>query len=424
MKLVSGGAGGTALSRTLFLMGIFALSNAGFWLPYLASLMDGLVLGHVTPDYVNRDFVNYWMSGRLALSGETDLLFRLHDYQSALEATLGLPGLEPRHWSYPPHLLLLTAPLGLMPFGVAYVVFQFATAAFFACSVRAVLKEQEITDAGRSLALTLALLLVPFALFEFGAGQNGFLFGGAILYGLAFRKSRPFVAGLMLAVLTMKPQLGVLFPVLLLMERNYAAIVWTVVCTGLLLGLTTLCFGLPVWQGFLQTTLDNQTSVALEGTGVFLKMMPTWFAAFRAVGLGADLAMLGHFMIALPVLALCIAAMWKAPDAGTRTRLLVYATFLVTPYGFTYDLGPVLAVAAMAFAARMTRREGNAGWVEPAGAALLFAMPLWMPPLGLGAAATLVAPLVLTLLFLREAAGVSEVAAVLSRLDRRGRVLS
>ena len=421
MKLASGGA---ALPRTLFLMAVFALSNAGFWLPYLASLMDGLVLGHVTPDYVNRDFVNYWMSGQLALSGETDLLFRLHDYQSALEANFGLPGLEPRHWSYPPHLLLLTAPLGLMPFGVAYVVFQFATAAFFAGSIRAVLKEQGITDAGRSLGLTLALLLVPFALFEFGAGQNGFLFGGAILYALALRRSRPLMTGLMLAVLTMKPQLGVLFPVLLLMERNYAAILWTVVCTGFLLALTTLCFGLPVWQGFLETTLDNQTSVALEGTGVFLKMMPTWFAAFRAVGLSADLAMLGHFVIALPVLALCIAAMWKAQGAGTRTRLLVYATFLVTPYGFTYDIGPVLVVAAIAFASWTGMRQAPVRWGEPAGAALLFAMPLWMPPLGLGAAATLVAPLVLTVLFLREASGVPDVAAALSKLDRRRRVPS
>ncbi len=421
MKLASGGA---ALPRTLFLMAVFSLSNAGFWLPYLASLMDGLVLGHVTPDYVNRDFVNYWMSGRLALSGETDLLFRLHDYQSALEATFGLPGLEPRHWSYPPHLLLLTAPLGLMPFGVAYAVFQFATAAFFACSIRAILKEQGITNAGRSFAQTVALLLLPFALFEFGAGQNGFLFGGAILYALALRKSRPFLAGLMLAVLTMKPQLGVLFPVLLLMERNYAAILWTVVCTGFVLGLTTLCFGLPVWQGFLQTTLDNQTSVALEGTGVFLRMMPTWFAAFRAVGLSADLAMLGHFVIALPVLALCIAAMWKAQSAGTRTRLLVYATFLVTPYGFTYDIGPVLAVAAFAFASWSSAQRTNVRWVEPIGAALLFAMPLWMPPLGLGAAATLVAPLVLTVLFVREAIGVPVVATALSKLDRRRQVAS
>jgi len=419
MKLASGE---TALGRALLLIVIFSLSNAGFWLPYLASLLDGLILGHVTPDYVNRDFVNYWMSGRVALSGDTDLLFRLHDYQSALEANFGLPGLEPRHWSYPPHLLLLTAPLGLMPFGLAYVAFQFATAAFFACSVRAIQKEQGITDAGRSFALALVLLLVPFALFEFGAGQNGFLFGGAILYALALRKSRPLMTGLMLAVLTMKPQLGMLFPVLLLMERNYAAILWTVVCTSLLLGLTTLCFGLPVWQGFLQTTLDNQTSVALEGTGGFLRMMPTWFAAFRAVGLSAELAMLGHFVIALPVLALCVAAIWKAQGAATRTRLLVYATFLVTPYGFTYDIGPVLAVAAIVFANRTGEPQAPVRWVEPAGAALLFAMPLWMPPLGLGAAATLVAPLVLTVLFAREAISVPEVAAALSKLDRRRQV--
>ena len=46
---------------------------------------------------------------------------------------------------------------------------------------------------------------------------------------LALRRTRPVTAGILLGCLTFKPQLGILFPFLLLFERN-----WTMIASAAL----------------------------------------------------------------------------------------------------------------------------------------------------------------------------------------------
>lgn len=430
------GRTGTGLGRVLFLMAVFSLANAGYWIPDLLSLLRGLFFGDNSAAFVSRDFVNYWMSGRLVLTGQTSLLFQPEGYQSALETSFGLSDLEPRHWSYPPHMLLLTAPLGLLPFGAAYVLFQLLTGAVFAGGIVALAREQglagQIVRHGaegaraftQKLVLQTALLMVPFAVHVFATGQNGFLFGGVILYALAFRKTRPVVAGLMLAVLTMKPQLGLLFPLLLLLERNYAAIIWTAVFTSALLCLTTVCFGPDVWRGLFESTLGSQTAVAMEGRGRFLMMMPTWFGVMRANGLDPNAAAIGHTVLALVVLSVWYVASRHASGQSAQTRLALPVVFLLTPYAFTYDLGPVLAVAALGLSGVQDRSGSEARfsrWILPAGLGLLMALPLWMPPVGFGPMAVWLAPIVVTGVFLFETVQVTEISAVLANRRRHRR---
>jgi hypothetical protein len=382
-----------AAARLFLCVFLFSMVNVGFWAPALADVIGGLFARQVPADFANRDFANYWMSGRLALSGDLASLWAQTDYQAELESAFGLSGMEPRNWSYPPHLLLLTLPLGWLSYPAAYAVFMAVTGGWFLWTVWAFVQRSVPGDPRTVFAVTL-VLLIPFVCLQLLAGQNGFLFGAAMLQGLLWRRSRPVAAGLMFAVLTMKPQLGLLLPLLLLVERRFAAIAWTVIFTGALAGLSVWVFGFSAWVSFFQITAPYQQYVAAHWSGLFLNMMPTWFAAFRAAGVDYGAALTLHACLGLPLVFAALYALLRAPDDMARSRLLLAATFVLTPYGFNYDLGALLALVALELARRADGQ--NANWTMAFGGGLVMALPLWTPLLGRPDPVLMLPPLVLS----------------------------
>lgn len=370
------GLPGAGQGRLLGLMLLLCAANAAFWLPQLVQVLTGLAGSDPQPAFANRDMANYWLAGKLALAGDVTPLFRQETHQAALEAAFGLQGMEIRNWSYPPPFLFVVLPLGLMPYPAAYAVFLLATGGWFLWTVRSLVRNRDGDGSGSGFGLVAALLL-PFLVLQVIAGQNGFFFGAAFLQALLWRGSRPMAAGLMIALLTLKPQLGILVPVLLLAERRFAAIIWAAIFAALLAGLSLLVFGPGIWRAFFADTLPYQRLVASHWEGLFLTMMPTWFAALRALGISADLALALHLALTLPLGLAALAALWRAPDDWTRARLVLAATFVLTPYAFNYDLGALLAMIAASLAAG--RRTD--GWTA-AGGALVMALPLWTPLAG------------------------------------------
>src|SRR5215468_3322335 len=76
--------------------------------------ISGMLVGH--------DFVNTWLGAQLTLAGDPSAYFGFDAYQSLLKEKFG-PTFPPHIWSYPPHLLLFTWPLGALPYMTAYVVY-------------------------------------------------------------------------------------------------------------------------------------------------------------------------------------------------------------------------------------------------------------------------------------------------------------
>lgn len=383
--------GGAA--RLFVCLVVFSLANAAFWIPSLASVIEGLFAGAPTAAFANRDFANYWLSGRLALDGNVSLLAEQTTHQAALEAAFGMSGMEPRAWSYPPHLLLLTWPLGFLSYPAAYALFMAVTGGWFTMTVWAWTRRAAGPDAGTVFAVAMGLL-APFYLLQVFAGQNGFFFGAAMLQALYCRKTRPVAAGLLFAVLTMKPQLGLLLPLLLLAERRFATIAWATAFTAGLIGLSAAIFGVSAWAAFFEVTLPHQQYVSAHWSGPFLYMMPTWFAAFRAMGIAYGPALTLHACLAVPLVLACLFAMLRAPDEETRSRLLLAGTFVLAPYAFNYDMGALLTMVAVPVAVRAVLQGG--GWAFAFAAGLVLALPLWTPLLGRPDALLMLPPLVLS----------------------------
>lgn len=317
----------------------------------------------------DKDFVNYWLAAKMVRSGETlDLFGAQPDYFRHLTAIFG-EGAQWRAWSYPPHYLLLIWPLGFLPYPLAAGLFLAVTGAAYVWAALRFLGDD------RRFAVA---AILPFAAVNVWAVQNGFLTGALFLGALALRDARPILAGVLLAGLTVKPQLGLLFPLLLLAERRWTVIASAIAATAAAVLLSAALFGLDAWRGYFAATAPYMAKVMAEGFGVFVFMLTSAFGYFRAIGLAAGPALSLHAVVALPAAAIAAWAFFRSPDPGSRAAALAIGAFLVTPYALAYDFGPAAAAAAL-LAQRPAARAGLWSIAPP----LLAILPLAVVPAGL-----------------------------------------
>lgn len=292
--------------------------------------------------WTDRDFSNYWIASRMILEGQVLDLFRGHDaYFAHMLRAFGSD--YPWHsWSYPPHFLLMIWPLGLLPHGLAMIAFLLVSLFLYLHAVSVFYRRY------RSFS---ALLIIPFVICNIWTAQNGFITAALFLYGMALRDRRPVLAGVAFGLLTVKPQLGLLIPILLLYERQWRVIASAGMTTIGLLALSGFVFGGEAWLGYVQNTWPMQTQVMNEGTGIFVGMMPSVFGALRLHGYDAAFAMTGHLVFALMILAGFVVSLGRMTSAEDRTASLIFATFLITPYSLVYDFGALVVVAGMIWGA-------------------------------------------------------------------------
>lgn len=292
-----------------------------------------------TAVWADTDFSNYWIASVLLLDGRVLDLFSGHDtYFAHLQAVFGAD-YPWRNWSYPPSYVLLIWPLGLMQLATALVIFQLVTALLFLHALSR-LKE--------SIAPGTMLLLVAFVACNVATAQNGFLTAALMLYGLALRDRSPVLAGIAFGLLTIKPQLGLLVPLLLLYEQRWTAILSAVVTTVALVVTSALLFGWEAWVGYIHHNVPYQSMVMTDMGGIFLRMMPSLFGSLRFLEIDAGPAMLVHGGLALVGLALFALGLRRIPSLFERSLLLLMASFVIAPYSLVYDMGALSAVAAIA----------------------------------------------------------------------------
>lgn len=299
-----------------------------------------------------RDFVNAWTGARLTVEGRTDILYSPNEYVAYLQQAMG--PLKPHYYSYPPSSLLLVAPLGLLPYFPALALWIGGTLAFFLWAARPYVRDVP----GFPLAVA---ALTPAATVNIWAGHYGFLIGALWLAALSRIATQPKRAGLFAALMTIKPHLGLLLPLVLLGRRAWTAIAIAVAGTIALLLLSGGLFGFGLWYEYLTKMSVLQANLLADRHSFFLAMMPGTFTMVHwTLGLPTALAWALHAAGAGAALALC----WSAWRSGASDRELAFigatATFLILPYGFNYDM----TVASLGFALLMFAQWGRLRWFE------------------------------------------------------------
>ncbi|MEM7222070.1 MAG: glycosyltransferase family 87 protein [Pseudomonadota bacterium] len=293
------------------------------------------------------DFFAFYSSARLLWEGGAP--WELYDgailkaFQMSLGA--GQEGLHP--FNYPPTYLLIIWPFGGLTYPVALIVWQLVTLALFVLALR---------TAGLRPFEILAAVVAPVTILNFSGGQNGCLTSALLIGGLALLSRRQAVAGGLFGLLTVKPHLGLLVPLVCLAERRWLAIASAATVTGLLIAVTVVLFGAGIWQAYLDFLVGFQAQVQDQAAGAFLDYSATVLMAGQILGVPKALAAGLQIAVSLGV-ALAVWWAWRRPtDGDLRLALLLIGVSLATPFGFLYDL-PFMAVAIV-LVARLALRDG------------------------------------------------------------------
>ncbi len=319
------------------------------------------------------DFVSYWVAAREALAGRP-----LVPYDRALFEPVQMalfPDAGFFAFFYPPHYLAYLMPLGALPFHAAMWVWSVGSFAATGLVLSLI--------TGRPREAVLLALIFPVAFLNLAHGQNAFLSAALLGGALHALPTRPVLAGVLLGLLTFKPQLGLLVPFALLAAGQWRAIASAAATLGALVLGSAALFGVEVWSAFAAQGAYAMETLRLGHVG--WEKMISVYAALRVAGMADQAAMAVHWAIALGVAAIVIRC-WL-PRSGvaheTRAALLITGALIVTPFGLNYDL--FLLAPAAAFLAKRGMTDGFMAY-EKTVMAVLFVLPmglLWMISTGL-----------------------------------------
>ena len=306
---------------------------------YGAIYVSTLEFEHLIPrdskvHVVGRDFLNFWLYGRAAFEANPGQYYDLRTYWAAADAVTG-PGYPPQLWSYPPSVMLLAAPFGALHYMVALAIWTAVGIAAFILALRLWTRDP---------LFLLPLLLAPAAIFGLVSGQFHYLATAAILTVLRWRESRPLLAGLILGLLTVKPQIGLFFPILLIATRSWRVIFVASLTAVAVAGLTALIWGIDVWLAYFNQGLANQSLVLTDPENLSEQWMATPFINARSAGL----SIVAAGVVQAIASALAVALVWRTfsrrprpDDLRANAVFLACATF-GTPYMMAYDTLPLV----------------------------------------------------------------------------------
>lgn len=334
-------------------------------LAYLAIRIDGAYVRKI-PDFfaLGWDFAVFWTASLVTLHGAAS-----NAYDVALTEPI-VSALEhaahrsfPAPWVYPPTFLLAVKWLALLPFAWSYMLFTVLGMVFSGFTWNRIL-------AAPSLSSWLPVLAFPALWITLLSGQNSLFTFGLAAAALVLLDKKPALAGVCIGLLAIKPQLGIVFPLVLLVGRRWRAFSAALITVGVFCAAAGFVLGFETFSKFIAAVPQfSKLTVDVNWAGG----MPTWFGIARHFGASPIAAYLTHAVMAAPSLALA-AFLFAIPSRATlRAAVVAPATLLCQPYLRGYDF--VWLALPIAFLILDARRHG---WLKGERAVLV---TVWLAPL-------------------------------------------
>jgi hypothetical protein len=271
------------------------------------------------------DFDAFHIIAQHVWMGDADLAYqfeKLIDMQKA--ASGGSESFMP--WTYPPQFDLLLAPFGLIPIGIAYLLFVAGTLALYLSVLRSI---------ATTYFPVLLIILFPAIEVTIACGQNGFLTAGLIGLICLTIEERPVVAGMALGLMVIKPHLAIAFGAYALLTRR-----WTVVMTAgaVVIGSSVVCtlvFGVKIWPALMQSVHDS--AMFLQGGYYPLFRMISAYAGLRTLGVSASAAFFSQAVVAAIALGSIALALYRQLPARWTLGLTAMVSVSLSPYAYDYD---------------------------------------------------------------------------------------
>jgi hypothetical protein len=288
------------------------------------------------------DFAIFWAAAHLLLDGSA---LQVYDHHALISAELKLfGGFADRYsmpWVYPPAFLLVLAPLSLIPFQVAYLLFIGFGAFLFVQGTLSVSRLDEQVGSRRLAALY--ILASPCVFITAVVGQNSLLTAALAAFAIHWIVRSPIKAGACIGLLATKPQMAIVFPFVLVAARAWKAFLTAALTALAITALSGALCGVQSFHKFIANASVLQSSLLLHGEHFWLSS-PTPYSALRSAGVPVVAAYVVHTAVALVAIwAAC--HVWRTTrDARYRASILAVSALIVSPYMWHYEL-PWLGIA-------------------------------------------------------------------------------
>lgn len=281
------------------------------------------------------DFSAFWGASHLALTQGPLQAYDVRQLTAVIaeHGTLGKGAELILPWLYPPTFLLMVLPLSLLPLTLSYLLFLAGTGFVYFRSIGVLVGVQRPWRQG----LWLPVLAAPATLITILAGQNALLTAGVAGAAVYHLNKRPVLAGVLIGLLAIKPQLAVLFPLALVISRAWKALAAALLTALVFAGISVLVCGWRTVPAFIANAQWVRASF-IEGGANLWWGMPTPIAAARLAGASVTGAYAVQALIAL-TMAVAMAYVWRrTPAFALRAAALAIATLTVSPYLRDYEL--------------------------------------------------------------------------------------
>jgi glycosyl transferase family 87 len=324
--------------RSLAILGTFFFVTAAIGYVATISWVDPIPRDGTTL-VVGRDFLNYWMYGRAAGMPDPGRLYDLATYNGELAALLG-PGYPGQTLPNPPSFMLLAWPLAYLSYMPALLCWTVFGAGIFAW-----VAARHIGDR----RLLIALAFSPAAVLALISGQSTFLTAALLIGIFEWLDRKPIAAGLLIGLLTLKPQLGLLLPVMLVASGRWRVLLFATIPTLAIVASTAALYGPQIWVDYAFKAMPTVGLVFTDHALLSAPFMPTIFMTARLADASYGLAMAVQAVFAVLAMgAVFWAFRWrKAADPHLLTALFLACSVATSPYFASYDLLPLTLVALM-----------------------------------------------------------------------------
>jgi alpha-1,2-mannosyltransferase len=316
-----------------------------------------------------QDWMVFYTAARAYLDGELSLVIDGDLLTAALNNRfadwLSFP-LNLHPWVYPPTFLLMFLPFGFLPAIGSFALFL--VAGFGAVFVAVLF----CGGKGHRWMYVFSLLLCPAVPFNMVTGQNAFFTCALLVGGFGLLNKRPVLSGVLLGILSFKPQLWLMVPIALLAAGRWRSLLATGV-TATVMALASLAmFGAQIWQAWFELTAGVSEAYRawlvagrLNGQSVF--------ACLSLLGAPTSIANIAQ-ITAIAAAAGCVYFLFRRnTKAELQLSGLLSATLLAAPHASASD-AVLLAVAAISFLSSMA-----ANGLHPFRG--MVALAVWVSPL-------------------------------------------
>lgn len=273
----------------------------------------------------DRDFITFYAAAELAEAGRSVDAYDLNKMYAAEKAVWAKS--EKYAWFYPPTFHAFVKPLVLLDYKPAFALFMLLTLGLY-------------VYAARRLALNFNILFpvlaFPAVLVNLIYGQNAFLTASLAMLAFLHLTKKPWLSGVFIGLLVIKPQMAVLFPVMLICGRHWQAFIAAAMTAAVTCAASTWAIGMDSWPAFFDSLTAARSY--LESGQLRWSQMISLFSDIKQLGGSTALAYDIHIIHAAILTALCAHVWLASKDMALRASALVLATLHFSPYMYDYEL--------------------------------------------------------------------------------------